>query len=243
MRVARNARRALGRRPGDGRLRRLVARLEESTAQTHRLLEQTRQRLRGNRVIADRLISLAAPDARPIRKGKPQHPTQFGYTLLLAEDERGFVADHQLSKGNPADAPQLLPAVRRVAALRGRPPGTVVADRGFGFAAGDRALAQLGVRRIGLQRTGTPSRSRHQLEQTRAFKRLRNWASGSKPASATSSAPSAATHPATPPCRRADLGGAWDLRLQPAADDSGHTMSDHPAGRAARPTPPPLDHP
>ena len=68
--------------------------------------------------------------------------------------------------------------MRRVATLRGRPPATVVADRGFGFAAGDRALAQLGVRRIGLQRTGTPSRSRRQLEQTRAFKRLRNWRVG-----------------------------------------------------------------
>jgi IS5 family transposase len=177
-RVARNARRTLGRRPGDGRLRRLVARLEETTTQTHRLLDQTRQRLRGNRVIHDRLISLADPDARPIRKGKPHKPTEFGYTLLLAEDERGFVADHQLSKGNPADAPQLLPAVRRVAALRGRPPGTVVADRGFGYAANDRALAQLGVRRIGLQRTGTPSRSRRELEQTRAFKRMRNWRVG-----------------------------------------------------------------
>ena len=177
-RVARNARRALGRRPGDGRLRRLVARLQETTTQTHRLLDQTRQRLRGNRVIADRLISLADPDARPIRKGKPHKPTEFGYTVLLAEDERGFVADHLLSKGNPADAPQLLPAVRRVAALRGRPPATVVADRGFGFAANDRTLAQLGVRRIGLQRTGTPSRSRRQLEQTRAFKRLRNWRVG-----------------------------------------------------------------
>jgi IS5 family transposase len=67
-----------------------------------------------------------------------------------------------------------------VATLRGGPPGTVVvvADRGFGFAANDRALAELGVRRIGLQRTGTPSRPRHQLEQTRAFKRLRNWRVG-----------------------------------------------------------------
>jgi transposase, IS5 family len=90
VRVARNARRALGRRPADGRLRRLVARLEEATAQTNRLLEQTRQRLRGNRVIPDRLISLADPDARPIRKGKPHKPTEFGYTLLLAEDERGL---------------------------------------------------------------------------------------------------------------------------------------------------------
>ncbi len=212
-RVARNARRALGRRPGDGRLERLVARLEETTTQTHRLLDQTRQRLCGNRVIGDRLISLADPDARPIRKGKPHKPTEFGYTVLLnasrefvphvrdrlarwsgsggdsqaaaapprkhlAEDERGFVADHQLSKGNPADAPQLLPAVHRVAALRDRPPATVVADRGFGFAANDRALAELGVRRIGLQRTGTPSRTRRELEQTRAFKRMRNWRVG-----------------------------------------------------------------
>jgi IS5 family transposase len=155
-------------------------------------------------VIADRLISLADPDARPIRKGKPHKPTEFGYTLLVCEDERGFVADHQLSKGNPADAPQLLPAVRRAAALRGRPPATVVADRGFGYAAGDRALDQLGVRRIGLQRTGTPSRTRRQLEQTRAFKRLRNWRVGSKPASATSSAPSGCDAPgsAAMPARR-----------------------------------------
>jgi IS5 family transposase len=31
-------------------------------------------------VIADCLVSLADPDARPIRKGKPQRPTEFGYT-------------------------------------------------------------------------------------------------------------------------------------------------------------------
>jgi transposase, IS5 family len=41
-------------------------------------------------------------------------------------------------------------------------------------AANDRALAELGVRRIGLQPTGTPSTSRRELEPTRAFKRLRN---------------------------------------------------------------------
>ena len=94
--VAGNARRALARRPGDGRLGWLVGELAETIAATGRLLAQTDQRLAGNRVIADRLVSLSDPDARPIRKGKPQHPTQFGYTLLVAEEERGFVADHQL---------------------------------------------------------------------------------------------------------------------------------------------------
>jgi transposase, IS5 family len=109
--VAGNARRALARRPGDGRGGRLFGDLEETIAATKRLLAQTDQRPAGNRVIRNRLVSLADPDARPIRKGKPGRPTEFGYSLLLAEDERGFIADHQLQRGNPPDAPQLVPAV------------------------------------------------------------------------------------------------------------------------------------
>jgi IS5 family transposase len=176
--VADNARRVRRRRPGDGRLARLVGELEETIIATQRLLAQTDQRLAGNRVIADRLVSLADPDARPIRKGKPRHPTQFGYTLLLAEEERGFIADHQLQRGNPPDAPQLVPAVQRVVAVTGRTPGTVVGDRGFGTAANDQALAALGVKRVGLQRTGTPGKARLAVERTRRFRRLRNWRVG-----------------------------------------------------------------
>ena len=47
--VARNARRALARRPGDGRLGRLVGELAETIAGTERLLAQTNERLGGNR--------------------------------------------------------------------------------------------------------------------------------------------------------------------------------------------------
>jgi transposase, IS5 family len=177
-RVARNARRALGKRPGDGRLRRLLGRLEQTTTLTRRLLAQTRQRLGGDRVIPDRLVSLADPDARPIRKGKPGRATEFGYTVLLAECERGFIATHHTHKGNPPDAAQLLGAVTDVTAVTGRPPGTVVGDRGFGTAANDAALAELGVARIGLARTGTPGKARRAWEQTRAFKRMRNWRVG-----------------------------------------------------------------
>jgi transposase, IS5 family len=176
--VAANARRARRRRPDDGRLGRLAGELAETITHTGRLLAQTDQRLAGNRVIPDRLVSLADPDARPIRKGKPQHPTQFGYSLLLAEDERGFIADHHLQRGNPPDAPQLVPAVARVMAVTGRPPGTVVGDRGFGTAANDQAVQALGVRRVGLQRTGRPGKARLALERTRRFRRLRNWRVG-----------------------------------------------------------------
>ena len=176
--VARNARRARRARPEDGHLGRLVERLEEITTLTHRLLDQARQRLAGDRVIPDRLVSLSDPDARPIRKGKPGRATEFGYTVLLGECERGFIATHHTHKGNPSDAAQLVGAVTEVIAVTGRPPGTVAGDRGFGTAANDQALEALGVKRIGLQRNGTPGKARLALERTRAFRRLRNWRVG-----------------------------------------------------------------
>nr|BFE29518.1 hypothetical protein GCM10010200_017690 [Actinomadura rugatobispora] len=52
--------------------------------------------------------------ARPIRKGKPQHPTQFGYVVLIADDDCGFLPFHQVNNGNPGDAKQLVrPRIRR----------------------------------------------------------------------------------------------------------------------------------
>jgi hypothetical protein len=188
--VARNTRRARARRPGDGRLGRLVGELEETIAATGRLLAQTDQRLAGNRVIPDRLVSLSDPDARPIRKGKPRTPTQVGYTLLLAEDERGFIADHQLQRGNPPDAPQLLPSVQRVMALTGRPPGTVVGDRGFGTAANDRALEALGVKRVGCSATAPRARPGWHWSGLGDSGGCATRGSASRPASATSSAAS-----------------------------------------------------
>jgi IS5 family transposase len=188
--VARNARQARRRRPDDGRLGRLVGELTETITATGRLLAQTDQRLAGNRVIPDRLVSLSDPDARPIRKGKPRHPTQFGYSLLVAEDDRGFVADHQLQRGNPPDAPQLVPAVQRVIGVTGRPPGTVVGDRGFGTAANDQAVEALGVQRVGLQRNGTPARRDWSMSGVGGSGGCATGGSASRPASATSSAAS-----------------------------------------------------
>jgi IS5 family transposase len=232
--VARNARRAGPRRSGDGRLARLVDELEETITATERLLAQTDQRLAGNRVIPDRLVSLADPDARPIRKGKPRQPTQFGYTLLLAEDERGFIADHQLQRGNPPDAPQLVAAVERVVAVTGRPPGTVVGDRGFGTAANDRALEALGVKRIGLQRTGTPGQGAAGVGADSGLPAAAQLAGRHRgPHQPPQTLIRAAAHPAAAAGRRPHLGRAGDLRLQPAAHDCDRRMTPQ-AGR--RPT-------
>jgi len=177
-RVARNARRARAKRPDDGRLRRLIRQLEETAAATHRLLDQTRQRLRGTRVIPDRLISLADPDARPIRKGKPHKPTEFGYTVLLAECERGFITTHHTHKGNPSDAAQLVGAVTQVIAIAGRPPGTVTRGSRLRHRRQRHRPGRPWVNRVGLPRKGTPGKTRQAHEQTRPFKRLRHWRVG-----------------------------------------------------------------
>jgi transposase, IS5 family len=157
---------------------------------TERLLAQTDQRLAGNRVIPDRLVSLADPDARPIRKGKPGRPTEFGYTLLLAEDERRFIADHHLQRGNPPDAPQLVPAVQRVIAVTGQAPATVVGDRGFGTAANDQALDAMGSSGSGCNATAPPARRDRSTSGPGGSGGCATGGSGSRPASATSSVPS-----------------------------------------------------
>jgi len=194
--VAGNARQARRHRSGDGRLGRLVGELEETIAATERLLAQTGQRLAGNRVIADRLVSLADPDARPIRKGKPGRPTEFGSTLLVAEDERGFIADHRVEQGNPPDAPQLVPAVQRLIAVTGRPPGTVVGDRGFGTAANDQAMAALGSSGSGCSAMAGRVRRGWRWSGPGGSGGCATGGSASRPGSATSSAASGCDAPA-----------------------------------------------
>jgi hypothetical protein len=133
--VGRNARGVLARRPGDGRLGRLVGQLEETIAATGRLLWQTAQRLGGNRVIGRSAGVAFGPGRPPDPQGQAQ--TSHRVRLQAAAGRRRAWGHRrpQLEQGNPPDAAQLVPAVQRVAAITGHAPGTVVGDRGFGTAA------------------------------------------------------------------------------------------------------------
>jgi IS5 family transposase len=90
------------------------------------------------------------------------------------------VLDHQIWVGNPADAPLLAPAVRRVIGRAGRVPGAATADRSYGEAAVDDALAQLGVVQVAIPPKGIPSQARLAQEHTRSFRRLVKWRTGSE---------------------------------------------------------------
>ncbi len=143
------------------------------------IIGQTRQRITGITPDgATRVVSLHDRDARPIAKGRLGKPVEFGYKGQVVDNDDGIIVDHQLHIGNPADAPQLAPAIGRVKARTGGPPGTVTADRGYGEAAVEQDLSELGVRTVVIPRKGRPGAARQHVEKRRAFRRTIKWRTG-----------------------------------------------------------------
>jgi transposase, IS5 family len=179
--VLRNARRALATATGRraGQLRRAIDDLARTLQRTATVVTQTRSRLAG--VMPDsatRLVSLHDPDARPIRRGRLGHPTEFGYKAQIVDNDDGVILDHTVERGNPADAPQLAPAIARITRRAGHPPGAVAADRGYGEARVDTALHDLGVRTVAIPRKGQPGPARRETEHRRSFRGLIKWRTG-----------------------------------------------------------------
>ena len=115
---------------------RAANRLDELADRCGKVSEQIDRRVRGLK-ITDRLVSIADPDARPIRKGKLGKPTEFGYVAQICEvtentrkGARGLIlpAGHQL--GNPAENTLLAHTAAELdrAGIR---PREIVADGGF----------------------------------------------------------------------------------------------------------------
>jgi IS5 family transposase len=169
-RLRRNARRdALSGRHGAG----LVARLERELAAAEQVLDQTERRLAGERAIPDRRVSLVDADARPIRRGNPREPTEFGYKACVADSTEGFVLVDLAERGNPSDE-TLLEAPIVKAKRAGMQVRSVYADRGFGKRAADLALIRQRIRDPVIPRQQQPA----PIEQTRAWKRRYRYRNG-----------------------------------------------------------------
>ena len=168
---------AAGRRRG--RLARAIDDLDQLVAATRQIAAQTRQRLAGvTPAGATRRVSLHDPDARPIAKGRLGKPVEFGHKAQLADNDDGVVLDYTVEQGNPADAPQLAPAVERITRRTGRTPRAVTADRGYGEQKVDDTLHDLGVRAVVIPRKGRPGKARQAEEHRRAFRRTIKWRTG-----------------------------------------------------------------
>jgi transposase, IS5 family len=179
--VLRNARRGLrtatGRRRG--RLHRAINDLATLLVRTGQVIAQTRSRLAG--VMPDsasRIVSFHDVDARPIRKGRLGKPVEFGYKAQVVDNADGIILDHSVHVGNPADAPQLAPAIARITDRTGRAPTAVTADRGYGYAAVEADLHDLGVRRVAIPRASKPGAARREFEHRKAFRAKIKWRTG-----------------------------------------------------------------
>lgn len=181
--VATNARRSL-RRAGDAAsagASALVAELERTAELVERIAAQTRLRLSGQTPDGStRVVSLHDTDARPIAKGRLGKPVEFGYKAQVADNADGVVLDYLVVKGNPPDAPMLVPAIGRIRARFGRAPKAVTADRGYGEASVDAGLESLGVKRVAIPRKGRPGVVRQKVQRGRGFTKLVKWRTGSE---------------------------------------------------------------
>jgi IS5 family transposase len=145
--------RAAARGRGARAKRRAARQLEELADRCQRIVTQIQQRQRGER-ITDRLVSLADPDARPIRKGKLGKPNEFGYVAQLAEvtantrrGARGYLLPAATAPGNPAENQLLDQTVAELARL-GLRPREVALDGGFVPGPSIQTLAVLAPARV-----------------------------------------------------------------------------------------------
>jgi IS5 family transposase len=115
---------------------RVAVTLEQLVERCLRVADQIDRRVRAQK-ITDRLVSIADPEARPIRKGKLGRPTEFGYVAQLCEltentrpGARGFILPAAHAPGNPNEN-RLLPLTASEIAQAGVRPRELVADGGF----------------------------------------------------------------------------------------------------------------
>jgi transposase, IS5 family len=130
------AARASARGRGASAKLRAAEQLDELASRCGKVAEQIDRRVRG-RKIADRLVSIADPDARPIRKGKLGKPTEFGYVAQICEvtentrrGARGLILPAAHALGNPAEN-TLLPHTAAELDRAGIRPREIITDGGF----------------------------------------------------------------------------------------------------------------
>lgn len=181
--VAANSARGIRRR-GEAvpkRAKATLAELKDVAATLERVLAQTRQRLGGQVPDgAERVVSFHDKDARPIRKGRLGVPVEFGEKAQVCDNSDGVVVDYEAFLGNPADAPLLAPAFRRIKALFAKVPRLATADRGYGEAKVEAELTEIGVKRVVIPRKGKPSAARRKVESARGFRGAVKWRTGSE---------------------------------------------------------------
>jgi IS5 family transposase len=176
-RLAKGAR-ARARGPGARARLRAAEAITELASRCERVAEQTARRARGLK-ISDRIVSLADPDARPIRRGKAGKPNESGYVAQLCElsadtkpGARGLILPASSAPGNPGENTLLPHTVAEMKAL-GLAPAEVALDGGFGHLKSEQQLRPIEPRRVFVSGRLEPA-------SAKARRRLRRYRTGTE---------------------------------------------------------------
>jgi transposase, IS5 family len=174
-RLATAARRRARGRGAQAKLR-AAARLEQLADRCEKVARQIKQRVKGE-PISDRIVSLADPDTRPIRKGKLGKPNELGYVTQLAEvtentkrGARGLILPASTAPGNPAEntlLPDTVAELKRLAIS----PREVALDGGFQSGPTNSTLEELTPDRVFIS-------GRQEPDSKRTKRRLQGYRTG-----------------------------------------------------------------
>jgi transposase, IS5 family len=149
-----------------------AAQLEQLADRCEKVASQIKQRVAGE-PIKDRLVSLADPDARPIRKGKLGKPTEFGYVAQLCEvtentkrGARGLIVPAATAIGNPGEDTLLPDTVAELKRL-GISPREVALDGAFNVGPTGEAFEDLAPERVFISGRQQPGSRRTQRRMQR----------------------------------------------------------------------------
>jgi IS5 family transposase len=161
------------------RLRSLREGLTTMADRVRQVVKQAKARLfDGITQLPGKIVSLFEPHSEIIRKGKASKPTEFGKLVQVAEAENQIVTHYEVFDQRPSDRALLTEAVEQQGRKLGRVPRLVTADAGYYAQAHERALEQMGVKRVAVPNRNTHSVERKAMEKSRWFKKAQVWRTG-----------------------------------------------------------------
>jgi len=142
------------------------------------IVNQTDQKLQGQKSIPQRIVSFHDSDVRPIRKGKLNKAVEFGRTLQLVQDSSGVIVHYEVHRGNPSDRTELLSILRQAKTAVGIKPKELAADRGYYSSDNVLKLSKAGIEKIGIPKVGRLSSSEKTHQRKKWFRQLQRFRCG-----------------------------------------------------------------
>jgi IS5 family transposase len=161
------------------KIKALRQQLQTMVGRVEQVVRQTKARVFGrNTHLAGKLVSVFEPHTEIIRKGKANRPTEFGNLVMIQEAEQQIITHYEVFAERPSDSALLIPAVEAHQQQLSKTPEMVAADAGFYSAANEKALQEMGVKRVSVPNRNTRSEERRHIQKSRWFRRGQKWRTG-----------------------------------------------------------------